>query len=247
MIDLRALDRPPLGFAACGNCAYREAGSAAICSACAAETIEAPPAEACEVCDRPRSPGELCANPVCHFPDRHFTRVHAISMREGQMKWAISRFKYDGKTGWRLIFGRILVGYLDAHPDLFIDYDAIIPSPTYMGPDAPRSFDHTRLIVEAAEIEDPLSWPFAYDLILKKAATERFATKGAVKSWRERKQIAEGPLREALRVPDPQAVAGRRILVFTDGFTIREVARCLLEAGAAEVSEVVLARQPFGG
>lgn len=52
-------------------------------------------------------------------------------------------------------------------------------------------------------------------------------------------------------VPDPQAVAGRRILVFddvlTDGFTIREVARRLREAGAAEVSEVVLAPQPFGG
>jgi predicted amidophosphoribosyltransferase len=251
VIDLSTLDRPPLGFAECRHCAYREAGSAAICFACSAEVIEAPPADACEVCSRPCEPGEQCANPVCHFPDRHFTRVHAISMREGQMKWAISRFKYDGKTGWRAILGRILVGYLDEHLDLFADYDMIIPSPTFMGPGAHRTFDHTRLIVEAAQIEDPISWPFAYDRIVKEAATERFATKGAVKTWRERKQIAEGPLRAALRVPYAAAVAGKRILVFddvfTDGFTIREVARSLLEADAAEVSEVVLARQPFGG
>jgi predicted amidophosphoribosyltransferase len=107
------------------------------------------------------------------------------------------------------------------------------------------------MIVEAAAVEDPIDWPFAYDLVVKDAATERFATKGAVKTWRERKKIAEGPLRAALRVPDPKAVAGKRILVFddvfTDGFTIREVALALTRAGAAEVSEVVLARQPFRG
>ena len=34
--------------------------------------------------------------------------------------------------------------------------------------------------------------------------------------------------------------------IFTDGFTIREVARALKAAGAVEVCEVVLARQPRG-
>jgi predicted amidophosphoribosyltransferase len=43
-------------------------------------------------------------------------------------------------------------------------------------------------------------------------------------------------------------VEGRSVLVyddvFTEGFKIREVGRALLQAGATEVSEVVLARQP---
>lgn len=163
------------------------------------------------------------------------------------MERAISRFKYQGRKGWAVIFGRILVGYLDEHPDIFSGYDAITASPTYVGPGAHRAFDHTRLIVEAAEVEDPISWPFAPCLILKEGPTERLAGK----SWRERRQIAEGPLREALRVPDSGTVEGRRILVFddvfTNGFTIREVARALSRAGASEVSEVVLARQPYGG
>lgn len=88
-------------------------------------------------------------------------------------------------------------------------------------------------------------------MVVKEARTDRFASKGSVKPWRERRQIAEGPLRSALRVPDPSRVAGRRILVFddvfTEGFTIREVAKALIDNGAKEVSEVVLARQPFRG
>lgn len=249
MIDLAKLDRPPAGFAACANCAYRDTGSAPICFACASEHTEAVPAESCEVCDLPREAGENCGNPVCGWPDRYFTQVRAISMRTGEMQRAISRYKYDGRWGWRAIFGRILVGYLDEHAEEFGAYGAIIPSPTYVGPDAERSYDHTRLIVEAAQVEEPIRWPFAYDLILKEAPTERFATMGAVKPWKERKEIAEGPLRQALRVPSPSLVAGQRILVFddvfTEGFTIREVAKALIEAGAVEVSEVVLARQPF--
>lgn len=167
------------------------------------------------------------------------------------MQWAISRYKYDGKWGWRAIFGRILVGYLNEHADEFSDYDAITPSPTYTGPDAERVYDHTRLILEAAAVEEPIAWPFESDLVVKEAPTERFASQGAVKPWRERKQIAEGPLRAALRVPDPSRIVGRRILVFddvfTEGFTIGEVAKALIDHGAVEVSEVVLARQPFHG
>lgn len=156
-------------------------------------------------------------------------------------------YKYDGKWGWAGIFGRILVGFLDENSDEFGDYDLIIPSPTYLGEGATRSFDHTRRIIEAAEIEEPLRWPFAYDVIVKQAATERLVGK----RWAERKVIAEGPLREALDVPDPSLVAGQRVLVFddvfTEGFTIREVARALSLSGADEVSEVVLAREPWKG
>jgi len=167
------------------------------------------------------------------------------------MQRAISRYKYESKAGWRVIFGRILVGYLNEHSDEFEAYDAITPSPTYTGEHAERDFDHTRMIIEAAEIEEPIAWPFEYDLVVKEARTERFATQGSVKPWKERKDIAEGPLRAALRVPEPDRVAGRRILVFddvfTEGFTIREVSKALIEQGAAEVSEIVLARQPFRG
>jgi predicted amidophosphoribosyltransferase len=64
-----------------------------------------------------------------------------------------------------------------------------------------------------------------------------------------RRTCAEGALRESLRVPDPRAVSGCRILViddvFTEGSTLREVARALILAGAEEVAGLTLARQPW--
>ena len=49
----------------------------------------------------------------------------------------------------------------------------------------------------------------------------------------------------------PDLVRGKRILVYddvyTEGLTLREVARSLRDAGAIEVSEIVLAREPYGG
>lgn len=168
-------------------------------------------------------------------------------MRTGPMKHAITRYKYDGKWGFAGIFGRILVGFLNEYFDEFEDYDFIVPSPSYVGPGAQRDFDHTRRIVEAAEIEEPIRWPFTYELVVKDVPTERLVGK----TWQERRIVAEGELRDALRVPDPGKVAGARILVvddvFTEGFTIREVARALVAAGADEVSEIVLAREPWKG
>ena len=247
MIDLRKLDRPPAGFAACVECAYRDTGSAPICFACASEHTEPLAAAHCEVCGQALPADGRCGNPVCHFDDRYFNRVWAISMRTGQMRVAITRYKYDGRWGWAAIFGRILVGFLAEHRSAFGTYDLITPSPTYIGPDSERAFDHTRRIVEAAQIEEPIAWPFAFDVIAKTAATEPMVGH----TWKERKAIAEGPLRAALSVPDPGAVAGKRILtvddVFTEGFTIREVARALILAGATEVSEIVLAREPWKG
>jgi len=247
VIDLSKLDRPPAGFAACVECAYRDTGSAPICFACASEHTEPLATARCDVCGQALPADGRCGNPVCHFDDRYFTRVWAISMRTGQMRDAISRYKYDGKWGWAAIFGRILVGFLGENQARFGSYDLITPSPTYTGPASGRPFDHTRRIVEAAQIEEPIGWPFAYDVITKTAATEPMVGH----TWRERKTIAEGQLRAALSVTDAEIVAGKRILivddVFTEGFTIREVARSLILAGAVEVSEIVLAREPWKG
>jgi hypothetical protein len=63
--------------------------------------------------------------------------------------------------------------------------------------------------------------------------------------------IAEHELRAALTIPEPKLVQAKRILVYddvyTEGLTLPTVARALREAGAREVSEIVLARQPYRG
>ena len=54
-------------------------------------------------------------------------------------------------------------------------------------------------------------------------------------------------LRSLLRVPTPSRVEGKRVLVvddaYSEGFTMREMARALLQAGAVEVAGLVLVRR----
>ena len=168
-------------------------------------------------------------------------------MRSGPLQRAIDDYKVPPeRPGWSWIFGRVLLGYLNAHAETFSGYGLIVPSPTFTGEEG-RPFDHTAAVIARAMIEDELgAWPFALDIIQKIRATPPFRGR----SWPQRYQIASGPLREALLVSDPARVAGQRVLVFddvyTEGLTILEVARALRLAGAVEVSEIVLARQPWG-
>ncbi len=169
-------------------------------------------------------------------------------MRSGALEEAINRYKYKGLKGWASIFGRVLVGYLDSHPRVAEDWDALIPNPTFTGPGAQRNWDHIRLILEKADVEAGGRWPFFLNpqLIEKVSDTPRLVGM----TLAERKLTSETKLRSALRVPDPSLVKGRSFLVFddvfTDGSTLREVSRSLRLAGASQVGGIVLARQPWG-
>ena len=106
-------------------------------------------------------------------------------------------------------------------------------------------WDYLSLILDAAAREGP-HWPFAPGLIAKSGPTARFL--GI--SPQARQHIAEGELRAALSIPAPARIAGRRVLVFDDvyseGFSLREMARVLLAAGATEVAGLVLTRRKGG-
>jgi predicted amidophosphoribosyltransferase len=238
----------PAGFGNCPRCPYAQTGSAAICYECATATFERLAANRCDLCELPLRADGTCGNPVCSWDedDRGFRWVWAMSMRTGSLRLAIDRYKVQGKTGWAWIFGRVLVGYLNAGQAAFGQYDAIIPSPTYVG-EGGRSFDHIGHIIERAVIEDDGTWPFEFGVIEKTRPTTRFRGQ----TWRRRFDIANQELEPALRVARPDVVKGKRILVlddvYTEGLTIRCVARSLRTAGALEVSEIVLARQPYGG
>lgn len=237
-------ERPrPAGFGNCPRCAYAGGGTAEICFQCASKTLERLASNRCDHCERPLEPDGSCANPVCSWGlgTRYFRWVWAISMRTGALRRAIDLYKVDGVEGWAWIFGRVLVGYLDADWETFEQFDLIIPSPTFVGPGG-RAFDHTGLVIERAIVEDDGTWPFELGVIEKTRPTTPF--RGKV--WQRRREIAEGELRDSLEIPYSRSVAGKRVLVFddvyTEGLTIREVARALRLAGASEVSEVVLAR-----
>lgn len=237
----------PLGFPDCAKCPYRLAGPARICVACAGKTLDAVGPRACPVCSQRLDNGGSCRNWLCDDPNRSIERIDAIAYLTGALKSKVHRYKYEGATGWSLIFGRLLVGWLETHaaadpPGL------IVANPTHVGPGSSGP-GHTEAIIRSAATAD-YDGRWAFDLaapaaIIKTQPTEKSAGRTATD-----KRAAAAELRAVLAIPDPARTQGRDILVFDDvcttGSQLNAVADCLLRDGqAARVRAVALARAPW--
>ena len=244
MIDVSLLDPPPAGFPGCKACPYELTGTPAICFACAHGSV-VPAGPLCEVCGQPLVDGGPCANTVCTLEDREFSRIFTVSEQSEQVWDAVCRFKYDEDRTWGEVLGRILAGFLEERREELAGYDLITAGALYVGPRANRLWDHLRVVLDAAQRYAP-GWPFAPDLITKSAPSGQFLGRGV----ETRRAIAEHSLRKVLAVPEPERVAGRRVVVmddvYSEGFSLREMARVLREAGAAEVAGLVFARKKGG-
>ena len=182
MIDLSKLDRPPAGFGACVECAYRDTGSAPIYFACASEHTEAGRLRpGLRVCGQalPTADGRCAGIPSATSTVATSTRVWAISMRTGQMQRGHpSRYKYDGRWGWG--------GDLRSHPRRLPErapratFGALTTSITPR-PDVPST---TRVrapeltitpggIIEAAEIEEPIRLAVRLRPVIAKTTADR--------------------------------------------------------------------------
>lgn len=249
MINVEGLTPPPLRFGRCARCPYLQGGSSLICYSCASRAVEQVAKSRCQICDQRVPPGGSCHNRWCASGDRYFLQNFSIAMMTGLLKKVIHGYKFYGERGWAAILGRVLAGYLDAHEDdWFRDFQLIVASPTYRGVGARHSWDHIAEVLSAASQEALGDWPF--DDLMQPAIIKSQETPSMTKrNWPQRLKVAENELRAALSVPNPDRVAGKNILVFddvfTDGMTLREVARALQSAGAHDVSQVTLARQPW--
>lgn len=219
------------------------------CLECARESIETPRADACAVCSQHTERwGGACGNPLCWDPDRQFLRVHAIGMDVPPLYGKLRRFKYppagQETYGWAWIFGRLLWASI-MELRYWNEIDVVVAAPSL--PRAGRQDRHTERVVAAAAEHDPFffTWGTAdAPIIVQTAQTEAVAGQGIAARRRKAAQ-----LRYALEVVDPAAVDGKHVLVYDDmltsGHSLNEVARALRQAGALDVSGIVLARAPW--
>lgn len=179
---------------------------------------------------------------MCGLPDRAFSQIFTISESAEEMWQLVFRYKYGEERHLADALGHMLVEFLEENRAELQRFDLLTTAALYIGPQARRLWDYLGLIVDSAERIEP-GWSFATDVITKVRPTGRFLGIGVG----ERLAIAEGELRSALRVPDPSRVAAKRVLViddfYSEGFTLREMARALHQAGAAEVAGLVFARR----
>lgn len=195
-------------------------------------------------------PNSRCGNPLCDDRSRSIERIDAVAVKTGPIDTQIKRLKYDERRGWAVIFGRIVLGYLEQHrePD---EFDLIVANPTYVGPGADRTIHHTELVIDAAAEEDLFGeWPFDAGeprAIIKSGPTPRSAAPGT--NYRSKVAAADALL-DVLEIPDPARTSGARILVYDDvcttGHQLDRVARVLRDLGGAHYVEgLVLARTPY--
>jgi predicted amidophosphoribosyltransferase len=203
----------------------------------------------CRICDHPLTDTE-CKNPPCSMSQRYFGWNSAVTLKSGSIDKVLKAYKYaDKPTAWMHIFGRILLGHLNSRSELFTQFDLVIPSPTFVGNPPARTWDHTAAVIQsAAEMTSP--WPFYTDsppVIRKTKSTPSMAGM----KYKQRRENAEGSIREALEVTRPEVVDGKKVLVyddvFTDGLTLREIARALGRSGAELVCGVTLVRATYRG
>ncbi|MFF5393175.1 ComF family protein [Streptomyces sp. NPDC013012] len=169
-------------------------------------------------------------------------------MYSGALRDKIHTLKYEGRVGWAMIFGRLLIGWMESHPEAMNDVDYVIGNPTHTGR---RPIQHIEAIMDAAYTEDvtrtfPLSRPGAHRLV-KHTETARSANR----TLDEKRAAATAHAAALTWTGDISDIKGATILlvddVFTSGSQLQHVALRLRTTGAAEVRGLVLARVPWSG
>jgi len=153
---------------------------------------------------------------------------------EGSVRKAIHRFKFRGAAGYAECFGVILADCIrDTLPDR---YDIISWVPLSGTRLRSRGYDQAFLLAQAAAL--------ALDDLAAETLVRHTDSKAqsSLRDSSERRANVMG----AYAVPDPEIVAGKRILliddVVTTGSTLSECARTLLMAGAESVVCAALAK-----
>lgn len=153
---------------------------------------------------------------------------------ENEVRDALIRYKFDGATAYASVFGRLAAECI--RENLSGRYDLISWVPLSDRRLKDRGYDQAMLIAMAAALE--LSDVAAETL--KKVANP--APQSQTGSAEKRRANISG----AYEVPDPELVAGKRILLIDDivttGSTFSECARMLGLAGAESVVCCAVAR-----
>ena len=219
------------------------------CPECGGEPFDGEPGHFCAACLKkfpfvnapvcPRCGGELsgildvcpdCLHAAQDFPWKCGIAVFKMC---GEIKEAIYRYKYRNRPEYARAFGQLAAGALRASG---LDADLIVPTPLHWFRYCQRTYNQAELLSQ--EIGRELGIPVT-NLLVRKKWTKQQA--------RLDRQARIRNLEGAFSIRHSTKGRGRCILliddVMTTGSTLTAGARVLLDAGAAEVNVLVLARR----
>jgi ComF family protein len=211
-----------------------------LCGRCWQGLERMPPA-GCARCGWP-FPGAAAAGSECPLCQRCRESEDAFRLAR-----AVLRYRAEGparaaillaKHGGRLVLLRRLAGLLAVEASRYLpltEWEGLVPVPLHWRRRWERGFNQAEVLARAVGRHHGL--PVLRRALVRVRPTPR--QQGDVEARRRN-------VREAFAVRRPQAVRERRLLlvddVFTTGATANACARALLDAGAAEVGVLTLAR-----
>jgi ComF family protein len=165
--------------------------------------------------------------------DDAFTAARACGVYEGALRASVLNLKREQHIASRL--KRLMIATQQQYP--LCETTRIIPVPLHPEREKARGFNQAAFI--ARELAEARRLPLDEVSLVRTNHTNRHR---AGMDWKGRRDTVAN----AFRVVYPALIAGERVLliddVFTTGATVSSCAKALLDAGAAEVFVLTLAR-----
>lgn len=218
----------------CATCGEPRSGlfGAGVCEACWSALTPLPLDRQCPTCAIP-SGGEPCRDCVARRPP--VTRAVTFGLYQGLLSRLVVAFKFHGFDLLAPRTARLLRGVV-REAGLETAHDAVVPIPSTRGRNRERGYDPADLL--AREVCRSSRIPLSRVL----SRTRETAPQSSLPAGLRSANVAGAFAARGL-------VAGRRLLllddVVTTGATAFSAARALLQAGAARVDLLVLARTPI--
>jgi len=176
------------------------------------------------------TPAQQCQN--CLEQPPAYQRAWTLFPYLPPLRDAICSFKYKGKVALAKPLVSLMISALPKE----IDADIILPVPLHPSRLRAREFNQSLLLAD--RLGRHLSRPVLPHHLVRILPTDPQTTLSRQERLRN--------LRQAFAVRNPDAIAGRKLLlvddVFTTGTTFNECAKALLKAGASSVWALALAR-----
>ncbi len=212
----------------CGGC--QQTGSL-WCASCQATITPVPPPW-CEKCGAPDVTDRLCVN--CRAHPLVIEQIRSVALFQGPLREGIHRFKYQRLASLAEPFGELLANYWRVQQ---LGADWLIPVPLHPARERERGYNQSELL--ARRLSQQVNVAVAPRGLRRTRAT---AVQMTLKAAQRRENVAG-----AFECADPR-VQGKRIILIDDvgttGATLDACATAILQAGAASVLGLTLARTP---
>lgn len=228
--DVLARSHRQLATLCCRDCAHAlVAISKPICPCCGM------------VLKRPQEENHLCGN--CIVQPKQFRTARAAMVYDHQLMAIIHQFKYAGKDQLARPLGGLMLGaYLQY--GYHREVDLILPVPLHRQKFRSRGFNQSYLLIHSWKTISSVMPPPVFKRLVKTDVLLRTRATVPQTGLGRRQRLKN--IKGAFSVRLPRAVEARKVLlvddVYTTGATVDECARSLLEAGAAQVDVLTLAR-----